>query len=195
MKIRLQGGQRAVLYLQLNRIYWPQTKIKESIYCKYIGQECCEKNIYPFRCSALRADRQRRGRIYKADSDAGRLQRNSQNERIGLADGGIKFLREAVAGGKAKTVYSADYFRIVYSDIRFLMIFVYWTIQFNFMMYNIDYFKRDDSSSEVELLIEKECSVVPVEVKAKKGGTSSLDSLLKKDEIKYGYKIVNGNVE
>ena len=35
-------------------------------------------------------------------------------------------------------------------------------------MYNIDYFKRDDSSSEVEFLIEKECSVVPVEVKAKK---------------------------
>lgn len=31
---------------------------------------------------------------------------------------------------------------------------------------------------------------IPVE----KGGTSSLDSLLKKDEIKYGYKIVNGNV-
>ena len=95
---------------------------------------------------------------------------------------------------KAKTVYSADYFRIVYSDIQFLMIFVYWTIQFNFMMYNIDYFKRDDSSSEVEFLLEKECSVVPVEVKANKGGTSSLDSLLKKDEIKYGYKIVNDNV-
>ena len=31
---------------------------------------------------------------------------------------------------------------------------------------------------------------IPVE----KGGTSSLDSLLKKDEIKYGYKIINGNV-
>lgn len=43
-----------------------------------------------------------------------------------------------MAGGKAKTVYSADYFEIVYSDIQFLMIFVYWTIQFNFMMYNID---------------------------------------------------------
>ena len=97
-------------------------------------------------------------------------------------------------GGKAKTVYSADNFRIVYSDIQFLMIFVYWTIQFNFMMYNIDYFKRDDSSSEVEFLLEKECSVVPVEVKANKGGTSSLDSLLKKNEIKYGYKIINCNV-
>lgn len=42
-----------------------------------------------------------------------------------------------MAGGKAETVYSADYFKIVYSDIQFLMIFVYWTIQFNFMVYNI----------------------------------------------------------
>ena len=43
-----------------------------------------------------------------------------------------------MAGGKAKTVYSADYFRIVYSDIRFLMIFVYWTIQFIILRYNMD---------------------------------------------------------
>ena len=30
--------------------------------------------------------------------------------------------------------------------------------------YPLYYFKRDDSSSEVEFLIEKECSVVPIEV-------------------------------
>lgn len=60
--------------------------------------------------------------------------------------------------------------------------------------YPLYYFKRDDSSSEVEFLIEKECSVVPVEVKAKNGSSSSLESLLKKDGIKYGYNIINGNV-
>ena len=49
-----------------------------------------------------------------------------------------KILEEKIRRGKAKTVYSADYFEIVYSDIQFLIIFVYWTIQFNFMMYNID---------------------------------------------------------
>lgn len=49
-----------------------------------------------------------------------------------------KILEEKIRSGKAKTVYSADYFEIVYSDIQFLMNFVYWTIQFNFMMYNID---------------------------------------------------------
>ena len=49
-----------------------------------------------------------------------------------------KILEGKIGSCKAKTVYSADYFEIVYSDIQFLMIFVYWTIQFNFMMYNID---------------------------------------------------------
>ena len=60
--------------------------------------------------------------------------------------------------------------------------------------YPLYYFKRDDSSSEVEFLIEKDCSVVPIEVKSKKGSTSSLDTLLKKEETKYGYKIIDGNI-
>ena len=56
------------------------------------------------------------------------------------------------------------------------------------------YFKRDDSSSEVEFLLEKNGSVIPIEVKSHKGETSSLDTLLKKEEISLGYKIMNGNV-
>lgn len=60
--------------------------------------------------------------------------------------------------------------------------------------YPLYYFKRDDSSSEVEFLIEKECSVVPIEVKSKKGSTSSLDTILKKEDVKYGYKIIDGNL-
>ena len=60
--------------------------------------------------------------------------------------------------------------------------------------YPLYYFKRDDSQSEVEFLIEKDCSVVPIEVKSRKGETSSLDTLLKKPEIKLGYKIVDGNI-
>ena len=59
--------------------------------------------------------------------------------------------------------------------------------------YPLYYFKRDDSSSEVEFLIEKDCSVVPLEVKAKKGDTSSLDTLLKKEGTKYGYKLTGSN--
>ena len=59
--------------------------------------------------------------------------------------------------------------------------------------YPLRYFKRDDSSSEVEFLIEKDCSAVPIEVKAKKGDTSSLDSLLKKEGTLYGYKLTGRN--
>ena len=55
------------------------------------------------------------------------------------------------------------------------------------------YFKRDDSSSEVEFLLEKDASVIPIEVKSHKGSTSSLDTLLKKEEIPYGYKIMDCN--
>ncbi len=36
-----------------------------------------------------------------------------------------KILEEKIGSGKAKTVYSADNFRIVYSDIQFMVIFVY----------------------------------------------------------------------
>ena len=56
------------------------------------------------------------------------------------------------------------------------------------------YFKRDDSGSEVEFLLERESSVVPIEVKSHKGTTSSLDSLLKKDDVQFGYKIMNCNL-
>ena len=56
------------------------------------------------------------------------------------------------------------------------------------------YFKRDDSSSEIEFLLEKESAVVPIEVKSRKGSTSSLDSILKNDDVKFGYKIMNCNL-
>lgn len=36
-----------------------------------------------------------------------------------------KILEGKIGNGKAKTVYSADNFRIVYSDIQFMVIFVY----------------------------------------------------------------------
>ena len=60
--------------------------------------------------------------------------------------------------------------------------------------YPLYYFKRDDSQSEVEFLIEKDCSVVPIEVKSGKGETSSLDTLLKKPDVKFGYKIADVNM-
>ncbi len=45
---------------------------------------------------------------------------------------------ETTVNGKARTVYVADNLKSVYSDIQFLLNFVYWTIQFGFILYNID---------------------------------------------------------
>ena len=58
---------------------------------------------------------------------------------------------------------------------------------------NLYYFKKDDSSLEIEFLLERSASVVPVEVKANKGSTRSLNELLKNDRIKKGYKLTSQN--
>ena len=47
---------------------------------------------------------------------------------------------------------------------------------------------------EVEFLIEKEGSVIPIEVKASNASTASLDRLLVRDDIPFGYKLTAGNV-
>jgi len=40
----------------------------------------------------------------------------------------------------------------------------------------------------------KHGAVVPVEVKASNSSTASLDRLLRRDDIAYGYKLTSGNV-
>lgn len=55
------------------------------------------------------------------------------------------------------------------------------------------YYKKDDSTLEVEFLLERDCKVVPVEVKAKKGATRSLNELLKLEQINKGYKLTAQN--
>lgn len=56
------------------------------------------------------------------------------------------------------------------------------------------YYCREDSSVEIEFVIEKDAAVIPIEVKAKRGKSLSLDALLKHDDIPYGYKFTSGNV-
>ena len=47
---------------------------------------------------------------------------------------------------------------------------------------------------EVEFLIEDGGKVVPIEVKASNSSTASLDRLLARDDIPFGYKLTAGNV-
>lgn len=55
------------------------------------------------------------------------------------------------------------------------------------------YYKKEDSSLEIEFILERDCKLVPVEVKARKGSTRSLNELLKMDNIERGYKLTAQN--
>lgn len=55
------------------------------------------------------------------------------------------------------------------------------------------YYKKEDSTLEIEFILERDCKPVPVEVKARKGSTRSLNELLKMDNIERGYKLTAQN--
>ncbi len=55
------------------------------------------------------------------------------------------------------------------------------------------YFKKEDSTLEIEFLTEFDAKPVPVEVKARKGPTRSLNELLKDSRIPMGYKLTSQN--
>lgn len=55
------------------------------------------------------------------------------------------------------------------------------------------YYKKENSLLEVEFLLERGGKVVPVEVKATKGASKSLNELLKNVEIEMGYKLTGQN--
>ena len=56
------------------------------------------------------------------------------------------------------------------------------------------YFKNKDGSREVEFVIERNGGIVPIEVKSSNGSTVSLNEVLEKPQVPYGYKFVDGNV-
>ena len=61
--------------------------------------------------------------------------------------------------------------------------------------HNDIYFKRNEAATfEIEFLIENTDGIIPIEVKAGNSRSRSLDNLLEKHEIPYGYKLVDGNV-
>ena len=57
------------------------------------------------------------------------------------------------------------------------------------------YFRKNEQATfEMEFLLETEKGVIPVEVKAGNSRSRSLDTMLKKDEYLYGYKLADANV-
>lgn len=57
----------------------------------------------------------------------------------------------------------------------------------------LSYYKKEDSTLEIEFILERDCKLVPLEVKARKGSTRSLNELLKMDNIERGYKLTAQN--
>ena len=59
----------------------------------------------------------------------------------------------------------------------------------------LHYWTSQDTKREIEFLVDADASVVPVEVKASRGSTVSLNSMLERDDVKVGYKLIDGNLD
>lgn len=60
--------------------------------------------------------------------------------------------------------------------------------------YTLHYYKTENSSMEIEFIIEKDGTVIPVEVKAGNADTPSLNSFLEKFHSIYAIKLIDGNL-
>ncbi len=58
----------------------------------------------------------------------------------------------------------------------------------------LHYWTSQDTKHEIEFLVDSDVSAVPVEVKASRGSTASLNSVLERDDVKVGYKLIDGNL-
>lgn len=56
------------------------------------------------------------------------------------------------------------------------------------------YWINQAGNLEIEFLAEAEAAVEPIEVKASRGSTQSLNKMLERPEIRRGYKLIDGNI-
>ncbi len=60
--------------------------------------------------------------------------------------------------------------------------------------YSLHYYKTENSSMEIEFVMEKDSGVIPVEVKAGNTATPSLNSFIEHFDPDYAVKLIDGNV-
>jgi hypothetical protein len=58
----------------------------------------------------------------------------------------------------------------------------------------LNYYKADNNSQEIEFLLPKDGSVVPIEIKSSNNPSISLNNFLLNPDIKIGYKLISGNI-
>ena len=56
------------------------------------------------------------------------------------------------------------------------------------------YWMSQNSKYEIEFLVEQNATVAPIEIKASKGSTASLNAILERDDVRVGYKLIDGNI-
>lgn len=59
---------------------------------------------------------------------------------------------------------------------------------------SLHYFRRDEGKQEIEFVFEKNGSVIPVEVKAGRGRTLSLNAFIQNYSPEVSYKLIDGNL-
>ena len=60
--------------------------------------------------------------------------------------------------------------------------------------HDLVYWMSQSGKREIEFLLDGPGSVIPVEVKAGRNASASLDEMLARDDIELGYKLVSGNI-
>lgn len=60
--------------------------------------------------------------------------------------------------------------------------------------YRLHYVKKDNNTQEIEFLIEQNCTVIPIEVKSKRGETKSLNEFINEWNPPYAYKLTSTNL-
>ena len=56
------------------------------------------------------------------------------------------------------------------------------------------YWMSQNSKHEIEFLVDGDASVVPIEVKAGRGASASLNAILEREDVLLGYKLIDGNI-
>ncbi|MBO5227399.1 MAG: ATP-binding protein [Lachnospiraceae bacterium] len=60
--------------------------------------------------------------------------------------------------------------------------------------FNLNYYKNDNNTQEIEFVYVKDGSVIPIEVKAKNRATISLNNFISEYKPPYAYKLISGNL-
>lgn len=60
--------------------------------------------------------------------------------------------------------------------------------------FKLNYFKKNEGMQEIEFIFERDSSVIPIEVKSRRGETISLNEFIRSFDPKYSFKLCDSNI-